>query len=73
MADDLTLAQYSGEYIQETHHSSHYYLKWMISGDITYSYGYGLITERDLLYSYSSGQEADLVGKITDAIVDAGG
>jgi len=70
---DLTLGQYSGTYCCETHHSTHQYLHWMISGDITYDHGYGLVMECDLIYSYSSGQEAHLVGKITDALTDCGG
>jgi len=71
--DCLYLAQYSGEYTCETHWSSNWYLNVVTSGDITYDYGFGLVESRVCLYSYISGYQVDLMGKIADAIAASGG
>ena len=62
----------SGTCSCEAHHSSHYVLTVIESGDIAYGWGYGLVTECDLLYSCESGNEVDLSYHITSALVYTG-
>jgi len=65
---ELTIAKISGEYNCEQHHSSHYVLKVVNSGAITYSWSYGHVCSGDIVYAFESGYGADLAGKIAIAL-----